>query len=422
MNKYKITRLSNKIPLIVVPIKGAQTITALVVVKTGSKYEDRKNNGISHFLEHMFFKGTKKRPNTLALSSELDSLGGEYNAFTGKEFTGYWVKVASAKIKYALDIVSDMLLNSQFSEEEIERERGVIIEELNMYEDNPLMHIEDVFESGLYGDTPAGWETIGTKENIQNLKRKDFISYLNSQYGSSNTFIILAGGVKENDKKMAMKMFSDFRKNIVKEKLPVKENQKKPEIKIAYKKNDQLNLSLGVRAYPTDHADEFKVKLLSIILGGSMSSRLFISLRERNGLAYYVRTMAETYSDSGYLTTQAGVPADKVKAAIKIILNEYKKISEEAVSAKELERAKDLIQGKMLLQMESSDNLANWYARQVILRRKILTPGELIKEIKKITAADLQKTAKRIFINSQLNLAIIGPVKSGDELKKILKF
>lgn len=422
MNKYKITKLSNKIPLVIVPIKGAQTITALVIVKTGSKYETRKNNGISHFLEHMFFKGTKKRPSTLALSSELDSLGGEYNAFTGKEFTGYWVKVASAKIKYALDIVSDMLLNSRFLEEEIERERGVIIEELNMYEDNPLMHIEDVFESCLYGDTPAGWETIGTKENIQNLKRQDFIDYLKSQYGSSNTYIVLAGGVKENDKKIAMKMFSSFQKNIYQDKLPVSENQKKPEIKIVYKKNDQLNLSLGVRSYPVDHLEEYKVKLLSIILGGSMSSRLFISLRERNGLAYYVRTLAETYSDSGYLTTQAGVPANKAEAAIKIILEEYRKICDELVSPKELKRAKDLIQGKMLLQMESSDNLANWYARQVILRRKILTPGELIKKIKKITALDLQKTAKKIFISSQLNLAIIGPIKENNNLSRMLKF
>jgi predicted Zn-dependent peptidase len=222
MNKYKVNILSNKIPLITVPIKGAPTATVLVIIKAGSKYENAANNGLSHFLEHMFFKGTIKRPNTLALSSELDSLGGEYNAFTGKEFTGYWVKVAAQKLPAALDIVSDMLLHSKIEAEEIEREKGVIIEELNMYEDNPMMHVEDVFESCLYGDTPAGWETIGTKKNISGFKRADFIKYLEAQYGSRSTYIILVGGLKEAAKKTAAKMFSEFRLNKWRDKRPVR--------------------------------------------------------------------------------------------------------------------------------------------------------------------------------------------------------
>ncbi len=421
MNKYKIDVLSNKIPLISVPMKGAKTATALVIIKTGSKYETRQNNGISHFLEHMFFKGTARRPNTLALSSELDSLGGEYNAFTAKEFTGYWVKVAAPKIKSALDIISDMLLHSKFDEAEIEREKGVIIEELNMYEDNPLMHVEDIFESCLYGDTPAGWETIGTKTNIQNFKRSDFIKYLDSQYGARSVYIILVGGFKDADKKAAAKMLLSFKNNKWQDKMVVKDNQKTPQVKVSYKKNDQINLSLGVRAYPVGHKEEFIVKLLSIILGGSMSSRLFINLRERNGLAYYVRTMAEVYSDSGYLTTQAGVPTDKAAAAIKIILAEYKRLTTELVSAKELKRAKDLLQGKSLLQMEATDNLATWYARQAILRKKILTPGEFLKITNKISAAELRATAKKIFVDRGLNLALIGQVKA-DKFKKILHF
>jgi len=393
------------------PIKGARTATALIIVKTGSRYETRATNGLSHFVEHMFFKGTERRPNTLALSSELDALGGEYNAFTSKEFTGYWVKVAAAKLNKALDVVSDMLLNSKFAEEEIEREKGVIIEELNMYEDNPLMHVEDVFEACLYGDTPAGWETIGTKKNIRSFKRADFIKYLEEQYGSSNVYIVIAGSVKESDIGKLAKLFGGFRRGKPYVKLPVKERQSKPQARAVYKKIDQTNLSLGVRAYPVGHPDEFKVKLLSIILGGSMSSRLFISLRERNGLAYYVRTDTEFYSDSGYLTTQAGVPALKIEDAIKIILAEYRRIKQEPISATELKRAKDMLIGKSLLHFEATDNLANWYARQAILRRKIITPGEFLRQIGKITAADLQKTAQKIFINRNLNLALIGPVK-----------
>ncbi len=421
MNKYKIDILSNKIPLITIPVKGARTVTALIMIKTGSKYETRANNGLSHFLEHMFFKGTKRRPDTLALSSELDSLGGEYNAFTAKEFTGYWVKVAAPKLTEALDIVSDMLLNSKFESAEIEREKGVIIEELNMYEDNPLMHVEDIFETCLYGDAPAGWETIGTKENIHRFKRSDFLRYFQAQYGTKSIYIIIAGGFKEADKKAVARLFATVPKNKWGDKLVVKEVQKGPRLKIVNKKIDQVNLSLGVRTVAIGHPEEFKIKLLSIILGGSMSSRLFINLRAKNGLAYYVRTASEFYSDSGYLTTQAGVPKDKTLTAIKIILSEYQRLTSELVGISELKRAKDLLAGKSLLQMEATDNLATWYARQAILRRQIITPGEFLKIMNKITPSDLQQTARKIFVNHNLNLAVIGQAQAS-QLKKILKF
>jgi len=421
MNNYKKVILSNNVPVFTIPIKGARTTTALIMFKTGSKYETKANSGISHFLEHLFFKGTKKRPNTLTLSSEMDSLGGEYNAFTSKEYTGYWFKVANNKLGKALDIMGDMLFNSLFDEQEIEREKGVIIEELNMYEDNPQMHIEDVFEICLYGDTPAGRETIGTKENIRRFKREDFINYLQTQYGAKSVYIIMAGAVKSHSQKLVANIFSKFKTNKQQDKEAVIEKQKTPQLKISLKKTDQVALSLGVRTYPIGHPDEFKLKLLSIILGGSMSSRLFINLRERNGLAYYVRTSTEFYSDSGYLTTQAGVPKAKTEAAIKIILEEYKKITKELVSAKELKRAKDMLQGRVLLQMEASDNLANWYARQAMYRKKMLTPGDMIKIIKAINPEQIRAVAHQVFVNKGLNLALIGDLK-GEKLKTILKF
>ncbi len=424
---YKLQTLSNKLRLITIPMRGTLTATILVMVGTGSKYENKNNNGISHFLEHMFFKGTKKRPNVLAIASELDKVGGEYNAFTGKEYTGYWVKVESSQIELALDVVSDMLINSKFEQKEIEREKGVIIEELNMCRDNPIMYIEDLFEELLYGNQPAGWDTIGTKENILGLKRNDFIDYLTSQYGAQNVFVCVAGNLGVGTRhsaflrEMTDKYFSKLQTSDFQDKQPVKEKQTKPQVKLHYKKTDQAQLSLGVRTFPIGHQDEFILKIFSILLGGSMSSRLFIQLRERHGLAYYVRTQSEFYTDTGYLTTQAGVPIDKLDQAVKIILAEYKKLTTHLVDNKELVKIKSLISGKIAIQLEASDNVANWYGRSFVLRKKILTPEELLKAINKVTARDIQRVAQNIFVNKGLNLAMIGPFREKGKFEKILK-
>jgi predicted Zn-dependent peptidase len=423
MFKYKKIILKNEIPLILVPMSEVKTATALVMVKTGSKYENQAESGLSHFLEHMFFKGTKHRPNTLTLSADLDVLGGEYNAFTSKEYTGYFVKVVEGKLAQALDILGDMLIYSKFEAVEIEREKGVIIEELNMYEDNPLMHIEDVLETCLYGNTPAGWDTIGTKKNIQSFKRADFLRYFNRQYGAKSIKVILSGAIQESDQKQARRIFENIRNNSWKDKVGVKEKQIKPAIKSVFKATDQVNLSLAVRAVSSGHPQELALKMLSVILGGSMSSRLFISLRERSGLAYYVKTSTEFYSDSGYLTTQAGVPKDKAEAAVSIILAEYRRIASEDIAAEELARAKDLLSGRLLMQLETSDDVASWYGRQTILRNKFINPVELNKQLRSLTVKDIRQAAELVMKDKNLNLAIIGPIKEGGKkgLLKMLK-
>ena len=424
MKSYNINTLANKLAYVSAPLSGTETVTVLLVVKTGSKYENRRESGLSHFLEHMFFKGTTKRPTALALASELDSIGGEYNAFTSKEYTGYWIKVKSDKTATALEIVSDMLLNSIFPAEEIEREKGVIIEELNMYEDNPLLKIEDVFETCLYGDTPAGWDTIGTIKNIKAFKRQDLINYLQRQYGASSATLIVAGNLPKNTNGLVKKYFSAFNKNAWQNKVKVKENQKLPAILSNYKKTDQVTLSLGVRTEPIGRKDEFVIKLLGIILGGSMSSRLFSEVRERRGLAYSVRTESEFYSDSGYLTTTAGIKLGHEEEVISLIVGAYKKIATEPVSFEELTRAKDMIKGRLAISLEASDDLANWYGHQAILRQKYLTPADYVEIIDKITPADLKRVAKKIFVEHNLNLALIGPIdsKKEAELKNVLKF
>jgi predicted Zn-dependent peptidase len=409
------------LPVFLVKIPKAKSATVLAMYKTGSRYENRKNSGLSHFLEHMFFKGTKKRPTTLKISGGLDSIGAEFNAFTGKEYTGYYVKSQKAKFGIALDILSDMLINSKFEQEEIDRERGVIMEELNMYEDNPMMYIEDVFEGCLYGDTPAGWDTIGFKENILKLQRKDFLNYFSSQYGVKSMGLFVAGDFEEkNIKKELNEKFAGIKKNNYKNKIKVVEKQKEPCFKVKRKKTDQMTISLGFRSFPAGHKDEMILKLLSIILGGSMSSRLFIELRERGGLAYYVHSGAEFYSDSGYISVQAGIPKNKLKESMEVILDQYKLLKTEMVSKEEITKAKDLLSGKMILGLEGTDDFTSWYGRQFPFSDKFLSPDEFLKKMKKVSVEDIMRVSKNIFTNDRLNLAVIGDDFKFD-LKKYLK-
>lgn len=421
MNFKKIV-LSNGLPVFFIKMPTVKSATILTMFKTGSRYENRKNSGLSHFLEHMFFKGTKKRPSTLDISSELDSIGADFNAFTGKEYTGYYIKTQKSKFSVAVDVLSDMLINSKFDQEEIDRERGVIIEELNMYENNPMMSIEDVFESCLYGDTPAGWDTIGFKENILNLQRKDFVKYYNAQYGVNGSAIFVAGNFSEDKvKKELEEKFKDLNKNNYKEKAKLVEKQKTPNLKIKSKKTDQINLALGFRAFPYGHKDKNILKLLSIVLGGSMSSRLFIELRERRGLAYYVRSGTDFYSDSGYIDVKAGVPKKKLKEAIELILNEYKRLKEELVSDEELQRAKDLLSGKLIVNMEGTDDYTTWYGSQFPFTDKFSSPDEVIDKFKNISKKDIKRVANNLFVKESLNLALIGGGLKETEIKKLLK-
>lgn len=434
---FKIQTLDNNLELITAPMSGTKTVTALVLFGTGSRYETKENNGISHFLEHLLFKGTKKRPNTLAIAGELDGIGGEYNAFTGKEITGFWIKVEASQLSLAMEILSDIILNSLMPSEEIEREKGVIIEEANMYLDNPLIHIDDLFEQCLYGDTPIGWSTIGSKKNIAEFKRDEFVNYFHSQYLASNTVVCLSGKIPDDSVALIKNFFQKMNKGQAKDCETAVIKQKQPAIKLFFKKTDQAHLSLGVPAYSSGHPLEMALKVLAIILGGTMSSRLFIELRERQGLAYYVRTQSEFFIDSGYLTTCAGVPLTKIKEAIKIILNEYQKLTTNFVSEDELKRVKQCIIGRTALQFEASDNIANWYAQQAItlkqqkvarsslikgIEHKILSPDDYYEKINKVTAEEIMKVAREIFVNNKLNLAIIGPFKNGREFKDILKF
>jgi len=419
---FKKITLKNGLRIITVPQKNAQTATVLVLVGTGSKYETKEINGISHFLEHMYFKGTKKRPSTMAVAETLDRVGGIYNAFTSEEYTGYYAKVAASQINLALDWVSDIYLNSLLPKKEIEKEKGVIIEEINMYLDHPMSYIHNLWNKLLYGDQPAGWDIAGSKESIMKMNRQKLLEYMKSQYTASNTICCLAGNIDE--KKIINKIEKYFSKINIRESKKsylVKEEQNKPECLLHFKETDQTHLCLGVRGYNIFHPQKYAFEILGVILGGMMSSRLFIEIREKLGIAYYVRTQTDMNPDTGYLVTQAGIDNKNIERAISVILKEYKKFSQKKVPLQELKKAKDYIKGKTTLFLESSDAQASFYAGQEIFKNKILTPAEIFKKIDKISENDILKIAKDIFKPEKLNLALIGPIKDNKKIEKLLK-
>jgi predicted Zn-dependent peptidase len=419
--KYKKTILNNGLRIITVPVRNTQTVTVVIMVGVGSRYEKDKEAGLSHFIEHMFFKGTKKRQTTLDITSELDAIGGEYNAFTTKDKTGYYAKVDAKHIDVALDVVSDIFLNSKIEEKEIEKEKGTIVQEINLYEDTPISNIGNVFENLLYPQNSLGRDTIGFKKTVQSLKRNDFINYMNRFYVAGDTVICVAGKFDEKEVvRKIKKYFSKMKKGRKTEFKKVAERQAKPAVKIKYKKTDQTHLIIGNRGYHQDHKDRYALGLLAVILGGNMSSRLFIEVREKRGLAYYVRTDTETYKDAGYIATQAGVDHKDLELTVRTILDEYKKISEKKVKPEELQRAKDFVKGRAIMGYEASDEIAMFFIDQEMRRNKILTLEQILKKIDAVKIFDIQRVAKDVFQEKKLNLALIGPHEDSNKLKNIL--
>ncbi len=418
---FKKTIFKNGLRLITVPMKNTRTTTVLVLVGTGSKYETKEMNGISHFVEHMFFKGTKRRPNPLKIAESLDRVGGNYNAFTGKEFTGFWAKVDFKHLDLALDWVADIFLNSKLEKREIEREKGVIIEEVNMYLDTPTSYIRDLWEKLLYGSQPAGWLIIGEKENILNFDRKKILDYLKNHYSALNTVICVAGNIKSGlVEKKIRKYFKNIRERQIQHKIKVKEEQSKPEVLLHFKKTDQTHFCLGARGYDFFHPRKYAQAILATILGGNMSSRLFTSVRGKRGLAYYIQTSPESTTDTGYLVTQAGVDHKNIEKTIKIILKEYKLLKNRLVKKEELQKAKDYLKGTSSLSLELSDTQASFYGSQELLEQKILTPKEKFQKIDEVSINDIKKIAKDIFQPEKLNLATIGPFKKKERFEKLL--
>lgn len=416
--------LPNNVRAIVAPLKDTKTITVLVLFGVGSRYEQEKINGISHFIEHMMFKGTKKRPNTLAISKELDGVGAEYNAYTTKEVTGYWIKANAEKAELALDMVSDMLYHSKFDATEIEREKKVICEELHMYKDNPIMYVDTLLEKIMYEPSPLGWDIGGEDPIILSLTRADMVAFRDRHYHGQNLVVGVSGNIDEKRGFELMKKYfgasweKTSEQNVY---LPyMRVPKKKPTVLVHYKDTEQVQIDMGFHGYAATDDRTHAASLLATILGGTMSSRLFISIREKHGLCYSIRASHHAFLDTGVFSVQAGLDKTRIEQALGLIVKELEKAAEKGVTAVELKRAKDYMKGKMALQFEDSENVVSWYVTQELITKTILTPDEKIEKIMAVTRDDVGRAARDILEKKDLHLAIIGPYKDATQFEKLL--
>ncbi|HUD04396.1 MAG TPA: pitrilysin family protein [Patescibacteria group bacterium] len=423
--KYQRKVLKNGLRIITIPMPSFESATAMVMVGAGSRYETKKNNGISHFLEHMAFKGTTKRPTAQDIAGLIDGVGGEFNAFTSEEVTGYFVKAGANHVELCLDVLSDMLQHSKLDQVEIDREKGVILEERNLYEDTPAQNISDVYKQLLYGDTPLGWNIVGTPEVIKSINRQNFVDYMGSLYSPQNITVVIAGGIETKKAEELVEQYFGQMKpfDIVKYKKQ-QENQIKPALYIKQKNTEQVHIGLGFRTVSTHNEEKHVLSVLAAILGGGMSSRLFSEVREKRGLAYYVRTGAEHYQDVGFLVSTAGLDPKRVDEGIEVIVEQYAKISSSkpGISKQELSKAKEFLKGHFVLGLEDSRSVAGLFAQSEILEKKIETPEQLIAKIDKVTMDQVEAAAKKYFKEAQLNLAIIGNFPDRQRFEKLLKF
>ncbi len=413
--------LPNGLRVLTAPMPQAQSVSCFLMLAAGSRYETREQGGIAHFAEHMFFKGTERRPTAKAISTEIDNLGGEFNAFTGKEYTGYYVKAAAEHRDASLDVLVDMLRRSLFDPEEIEREKGVIVEEMNMYFDTPRDFIGGVYEQLLYGDQPLGWDIIGTKETVRAATRETFMDYTERWYKPSRMVVGVGGNIGPGLQEKIEELLGD----IPKEKTP-KPKAVKPfnggRVKVFEKTSDQAHLVLGVESYPIGHPDRHALQLLATVLGTGMSSRLFTEVRERRGLAYYVFGTNHSYTDAGSLYAQAGVDIKRIDVAITTIAKEFRKIAEKKVPKAELQKAKNIAKGRFVLGMESPQGTIMFGLRREILEGGATEPAEVLKAIEAVTADDVQRVAQDLISSERLRLAVIGPFGEGsaERFEKLL--
>ncbi|HUO75793.1 MAG TPA: pitrilysin family protein [Candidatus Paceibacterota bacterium] len=420
---YQLHTLPSGLRLVTVPMPAAKTATVLVLVGCGSKYEPKELSGISHFLEHMMFKGTARRPGYLDISRELDGIGASYNAFTSKEVTGYYAKAAATKLDTILDVVFDIFLNSKLEQGAMEIERGPITEELRMRRDDPQQHIERVFEELLYGDQPAGREIGGSIETIQKMMAPDLRTWFDAHYVASDTVIAVAGGIDpERVRAKVTETFEHIREAAKPEKATVSEHQKVPALKIVTKDVEQLYVALGVRAFDMFDERRYPLALMAQILGGGMSSRLFDEVRSKRGLAYYVWAGPQLYTDSGYFEVGVGLNPAKGPEGLSVVLSELAKVASGGVTDEELKRVKDQAEGRMAFVLESTNGTADDYGSSLLFHDRIVTPEEELAKIVAVTRDDIRAVANALFTDDRLNLAIIGPRVQEEKFADMLRF
>ena len=407
--EHTLTTLPWKLRCITIPLPAVRSITLMVLVRVGSRFESKDHNGISHFMEHMFFKGGQRYPDTMAVAGAIDGAGGSFNAFTSEEVVGYYVKITSARKEIAYDVLSDMLLTAKFATEEIDRERNVIIEEIRMHHDDPTSQVSTDFHRLFFGDQPLGWDVAGTEERVGSLKREHFLSHHRKYYYGANCVITAAGDITPADHEALCSRYFAFGAGDGPASAQPYENLVTDRIFIRERKTEQAHFIFGFPVCGAEEEDEKPLKVASAILGGSMSSRLFHQIRERRGLAYYINSGLATYQDTGIFQVSSGVNLSKIKDALKFALLEMEKIKNEPVPPEELTRAKENIKGHTDLALEDSRRVASLYGVREILYQKIKTPEDLIAEVDAVTVEDIQRVAQKYFLSEKMKLTVVGP-------------
>jgi predicted Zn-dependent peptidase len=421
MSVFERQTLSNGLRVLTAPLPHAKSVACFVMLAAGSRYEDRSNRGIAHFSEHMFFKGTEKRPSSRDLTTIIDGIGGEFNAFTSKEYTGYYVRCAGADRDIALDVLVDMLRHSKFDPEEVEREKGVILEEMNMYFDTPRDYIGSVYEELMFGDNPLGWETLGTKDTIRAATRETFLDYIGHWYTPNRMVVGVSGMVGDDLLPTLEAVLGDMTRNGSEGTPPAELHRDvAPHVRVHRKESDQAQICLGVPSYALEHPDRYALQMLATVLGTGMSSRLFLEVRERRGLAYYVYGLNHSYTDAGSLFSQAGVDLSRVDEAVKVIVQEFRRMAEEIVPPDELEKARSLAKGRFVLQTESPQGLILFGLRREVLEGKAPEPEELLAGLDAVTAEDVQRVAQDVIGSGALHLAVIGPFDDDERFAQAL--
>ena len=418
--KFEIKKeiLASGLTLLTVPMP-TESVTAVLLVRVGSRDESKEINGLSHFVEHMVFKGTEKWPTTQAVNRIIDSVGGVFNAFTGQEYTGFWVKLAKKHLSLGLEFLEQIIFKCELPKEELERERGVILEEIKMRDDDPMVKVADSFVSQVYSATALGQDVIGTSENIKKIKQEEFFKHLNKWYQPQNMVLAIAGAVGEV-KETAEKIFGGKGDGFINQPEKLKFKQDKPQVQVINKQIEQAHFCLGVRTFGRANPDRYALVVLTTILGGNTSSRLWNEIRENRGLAYYVRTATGSFTETGYLTTQAGCAIDKLGETIKLTAKEYEKISQEPVKDKELKLAKEYLKGRLALAFEDSQTVAGEYGESLLLEGRVRTLAEIYAKLEQVRADRIQQVAGKILAASQLNLTIVGPFKNQSKFARLL--
>ncbi len=420
MAVFERSTLSNGIRVLTAPMPQAQSVSCFVMFAAGSRYETADIGGIAHFAEHMFFKGTERRPTARAISAEIDGIGGEFNAFTGKEFTGYYVKCAAETRDVALDVLVDMIRNSRFDADEIEREKGVIVEEMNMYFDTPRDFVGGVYDELLYGDHPLGRDIIGTKETVRAATRETFTSFIDTWYRPERMVVGVGGKIGDGLGERLEELLGSIEARPTGQPEAATTAPNGSPVSVFTKQSDQAHIVLGARSHPLGHPDRYTLQLLTTVLGGGMSSRLFTEVRERRGLAYYVFSTNASYLDAGSLYAQAGVDIQRIDDAVSTIAAELRRIADEPVPSDELEKARAFAKGRFVLGIESPHGTTMFGLRREVLLGKAEEPETMLAGLDAVTAEDLQRVAQDV-VGTQLKLAVIGPFDDGDRFERLLE-